>query len=107
MRIKKRLLRITIAKSPLDYVMGKNLKDEEELRQWSKSVSDKFKKRKAETTWPEGGTWDSQNIEETEKWLNMKKEEGKGKVKLKMQLMASMMGKWRKYRNMWKVRLIN
>ncbi len=99
---KKRLLRITIAKSPLDYVMGKNLKDEEELRQWSKSVSDKLKKRKAETTWPEGGTWDSQNIEETEKWLNMKKEEGKGKVKLKRQLMASMMGKWRKYRNMWK-----
>ncbi len=32
----------------------------------------------------------------------MKKEEGKGKVKLKRQLMASMMGKWRKYRNMWK-----
>ncbi len=33
----------------------------------------------------------------------MKKEEGKGKVKLKRQLRASMMGKWRKYRNMWKI----
>ncbi len=41
--------------------------------------------------------------EETEKWLNVKKEEGKGKVKLKRQLRASMMGKWRKYRNMWKI----
>ncbi len=77
MRIKKRLLGITIAKSPLDYIMGKNLQDGEELRQLSKSLSDKLKKGKAETTWPEGGIWDSQNIEETEKWLNMKKEEGK------------------------------
>ncbi len=33
----------------------------------------------------------------------MKKEVGKGKVKLKRQLRASMMGKWRKYRNMWKI----
>ncbi len=83
--------------------MGKSLKDGEELRQWSKSVSDKLKKEKAETTWPEVGTWYSQNIEETEKWLNMKKEEGTGKIKLKRQLRASMMVKWRKYRNMWKI----
>ncbi len=33
----------------------------------------------------------------------MKKEEGTGKIKLKRQLRASMMGKWRKYKNMWKV----
>ncbi len=26
--------------------------------------------------WPDGGSWDSQNIEETEKWLNMKKRGG-------------------------------
>ncbi len=31
----------------------------------------------------------------------MKKEEGKGKIKLKRQLRASMMGKWRKYRENW------
>ncbi len=31
----------------------------------------------------------------------MKKEEGTGKIKLKRQLRASMMGKWRKYRDMW------
>ncbi len=43
---KKRLLGITIAKSPLDYIMGKNLKDGEELRHWSKSVSDKLKREK-------------------------------------------------------------
>ncbi len=33
----------------------------------------------------------------------MKKEEGTGKIKLKRQLRASMMVKWRKYRNMWKI----
>ncbi len=33
----------------------------------------------------------------------MKKEEGTGKIQLKRQLRASMMGKWRKYRNMWKI----
>ncbi len=35
----------------------------------------------------------------------MKKEVGKGKVKLKRQLRASMMGKWRKYRNMWNIKV--
>ncbi len=50
-----------------------------------------------------GRNWGSKNIEETENFLNMKKEEGKGKVKLKRQLRASMMGKCRKYRNMWKI----
>ncbi len=78
-RAKKRLLEITIAKSPLDYIMGKNLKDGEELREWIKSVLDKLKKGKAKTTWPKGVTWDSQDIEETEKWLNMKKRGGDGK----------------------------
>ncbi len=53
--------------------------------------------------WPKGGTWDSQNIEETEKWLTMREKEGTGKIKLKRQLRASMMGKWRKYRDMWGV----
>ncbi len=48
--------------------MGKNQKEGEELREWSKSVADKLKKGKAETTGPKGGTWDSQNIEETEKY---------------------------------------
>ncbi len=38
--------------------MGKNLQDGEELRELSKSVSDKLKKGKAETTWPEGRTWE-------------------------------------------------
>ncbi len=33
----------------------------------------------------------------------MKKEEGTGKIKLKRQLRASMMGKWRIYRDMWGV----
>ncbi len=69
----------------LDYIMGNNLKEREELREWSKSVADKLKKGKAETTWPDGGTWDSQNIEVTEKWLNIKKEEGTGRIKLKRQ----------------------
>ncbi len=31
----------------------------------------------------------------------MKKAEGTGKIKLKRQLRARMMGKWRKYRDMW------
>ncbi len=103
-RAKKRLVEITIAKSPLDYIMGKNQKEGEELREWiSKSVADKLKKGKAETMWPKGGTWDSQDIEEIEKWLNVKKEEGTGNIKLKRQLRASMMGKWRKYRDMWRI----
>ncbi len=34
--------------------------------------------------------------------VKYEKKEGKGKVQLKRQLRANMMGKWRKYRNMWK-----
>ncbi len=49
--------------------------------------------------WPDGGSWDSQN-KETEKWLNMKKRRGQERLNLKRQLRASMMGKWRKYRDM-------
>ncbi len=49
-RAKKRLLEITVAKSPFDYIKGNNLKEGEELREWSKSVADKLKKGKAETT---------------------------------------------------------
>ncbi len=45
-RAKKRLLEINIAKSLLDYITGGNLKEGEELREWSKSVADKLKKRK-------------------------------------------------------------
>ncbi len=44
-RAKKRLIEITIAKSPLDYITGKKSKRGEELRQWSKSVADKLKKK--------------------------------------------------------------
>ncbi len=66
-RAKKKLLEITMVKSPLDYIMGKNQKEGEELREWRKSVADKLKKGKAKTTWPKGETWDSQDIEETEK----------------------------------------
>ncbi len=29
----------------LDYIMGNNLKEREELREWSKSVADKQKKK--------------------------------------------------------------
>ncbi len=55
--------------------------------------------------WPDGGTWDRQNIEETRKMLNVKKEEGTGNIKLKRQLRASLMGIWRKYRDMWGIEL--
>ncbi len=44
-RAKKRLLEITIAKSPLDYIKRKNQKEEGELSEWSKSVADKKKEK--------------------------------------------------------------
>ncbi|KAJ8001147.1 hypothetical protein DPEC_G00188210 [Dallia pectoralis] len=85
---------------PLAWITSLNEQDGKELTEWSRELSRKLAKGKAEAQWPKDGTWDEVVILAVRTWLiNKRKEVAKRSWKRTRRLDG--MNKYVGYRKRW------